>query len=131
MMMLEIVKGSIGGSYLYISQNCVRMLDSEVAQEAAAVFPEFGVRYLVQVIHDRPSTLATPAGRAHNGEADGLSSPGNEFLPCLVITRPGAETDDVFQRQGRISHLFRAARRVRRLLYFAVPSSIVSGNRPA
>src|SRR5260370_5165711 len=130
MMMLEIVKGSIGGSYLYISQNCVRMLDSEVAQEAAAVFPEFEVSYLDQVIHHRPRTLATPAGRAHNGEADGLSHPGNEFLPCLVITRPGAETDDVFQRQDRISHLLKASSRVRSLLYFDLPSSFFRSKHP-
>ncbi len=97
MTMLEIVTGSIGGSFLYVSQNCVRMLDSEVAQETAAVFPEFEASYLDQVIHQRPRRLAPQAGRAHNGEADGLSHPGNEFLPCLVITRPGAETDDVLQ----------------------------------
>jgi hypothetical protein len=95
--MLEIVKGSIGGSYLYVSQNCVRMLDSEVAQEAATVFPEFEVGYLDQVFHQGSRRLAPPVGRARNGEADGLSHPANEFLPCLVITRPGAETDDVFQ----------------------------------
>src|SRR6266436_714545 len=104
MTMLEIVTGSIGGSYLYISQNCVRILDSEVAQEAAAVFPEFEVGYLDQVFHQESRRLAPQRGCAHNGEADGLSHPGNEFLPRLVITRPGAETDDVFQGQGRISH---------------------------
>src|SRR6266851_9240621 len=104
MAMLEIVTGSIGGSYLYVSQNCVRMLDSEVAQEAAAIFPKFEVTYLDQVIHQRPRSLAPQAGRAHNGQADGLSHPGNEFLPCLVIARPSAETDEVFQGQGRISH---------------------------
>src|SRR5467141_2004735 len=104
MMMLEIITGSTGGSYLYISQNCVRILDSEVAQEAAAVFPEFEVGYLDQVLHQGSRKLAPQTGRVHNGEADGLSHPGNEFLPRLVITRPGAETDDVFQGQGRISH---------------------------
>src|SRR6266478_7132462 len=104
MTMLEIVTGSIGGSFLYVSQNCVQMLDSEVAQETAAVFPEFEASYLDQVIHQRPRRLAPQAGRAHNCEADGPSHPGNEFLPRLVITRPGAETDDVFQGQGRISH---------------------------
>ena len=97
MTMLEIVKSSIGGSYLYVSQNCVRMLDSEVAQAAAAVFAEFEVRYLDQVIYQRPRTLTPQAGRAHNGKADGPSHPANEFLPCLFITRPGAEADEVFQ----------------------------------
>src|SRR5713226_5120439 len=104
MTMLEIVVSGIGGSSFYISQNSFRMLDSKVPQEAAAVFPEFEVGYLDQVIHQRPRRLAPQAGRAHNGQADGLSHPGNEFLPCLVIARPSAETDEVFQGQGRISH---------------------------
>ena len=73
------------------------MLDSEVAQKAAAVFPEFEVGYLDQVFHQGSRKLAPQAGRAHNGEADGPSHPGDKFLPRLVITRPGAETDDVFQ----------------------------------
>src|SRR5258708_28268669 len=104
MTMLEIVTGSIGGSYLYISENCVGILDSEVAQEVAAVCTEFDVGYLDQVFNQESRRLAPQRGCAHNGEADGLSHPGNEFLPRLVITRPGAETDDVFQGQGRISH---------------------------
>src|SRR5713226_1020289 len=109
MKMLEIVAGSIGGSYLYVCQNSFRMLDSEGAQEAAAVFPKFEVSCLDQVFHPRPRRLFPQAGRAHNGEADGPSHPGNEFLPCLVITRPGAETDEVFQGQRRIPHRSRAA----------------------
>ncbi len=95
--MLEMVVSGIGSSYLYISQNSFRMLDSEVAQVAAVVFPKFEVRYLDEILHQRPRRFFPPAGRAHNGKADGPSHPGNEFLPCLVVTRPGAETDDVFQ----------------------------------
>ena len=41
-----------------------------------------------------------------NGEADGLSDPGNELLPCFVITDAGAKADDVFQGQRRISRRF-------------------------
>src|SRR5713226_6267993 len=110
MTMLEIVTGSIGGSFLYVSQNCVRMLDSEGAQEAAAVFPEFDVRYLDEILHHGTRRLAPQRGRPHNGQADGLSDPGNELVPCVVIARASAETDEVFQRQSRISHRFRAAR---------------------
>src|SRR5260370_42320889 len=97
MTMVEIVTSSIGGSYLYVSQNCVRMLDSEVAQAAAAVFGEFEGRYLGQVIYQRPRTLTPQAGRAPNGNADGPSHPANEFLPCLVITSPDSATEDGFQ----------------------------------
>jgi hypothetical protein len=52
---------------------------------------------LAQVLHEGPRMLVPQGGRSHNGEADGPSRPGNEFLPRLVITSPGAETDDVFQ----------------------------------
>src|SRR5258708_35370492 len=103
MNMFEIVVSGIGSSFLYVSQNSFRMLDSKVQQEAAAVFPEFEVGYFDQVFHQRSRKLVPQAGRAHNGEADGPSHPGNEFLPCLVITRPGAAaTAAVFQSQGQI-----------------------------
>ena len=78
-------------------QNSFRMLDRKVTQEAAAVFPEFEVGCLDQVLHEGSRLLAPQGCRAHNGEADRPSHPGNELFPCLVITRPGAETDDVFQ----------------------------------
>jgi hypothetical protein len=83
---------AVAAVFLYISEDSFRMLDGKVQQEAAAVFPEFEVGYLDQVFHQGPRRLA-PQG-AHNGEADGLSDPGNELLPCLVIARPGAKTKD-------------------------------------
>src|SRR5271157_1910681 len=86
------------------------MLDSKVPQEAAGVFPEFEVGYLDQVLHQGPRRLAPQGGRAHDGEADGLSDPENELLPRLVITRAGAETDDVLQGQRRISCWSRSVR---------------------
>src|SRR5713101_67112 len=107
--MFKIVVSNIGGHYLYVSQNSFRMLDSKGAQEAAAIFPEFEVRYLDEILHHGTRRLFPPRGHPHNGEADGPSHPGNEFLPCLVITRPGAETDEVFQGQRRIPHRSRAA----------------------
>ena len=62
------------------------MLDSKVAQEVAAILPEFEVGHLGQVFHQRPRRLA-PQGRcAHYGKADGFPDPGNELLPGFVIT---------------------------------------------
>src|SRR5437773_736614 len=103
MAMLEIVVRGIGGGFFQISQNSFGMLDSKVAQKAAAVFPEFEVGYLDQVLHQGQRRLAPHGSCAHYGEADGSSYPKNELLPCLVITRFGAETDDVFEGQRRIS----------------------------
>src|SRR5262249_50657242 len=103
--MLEMVVSGIGGSLLYISQNGFRMLDSKVPQKAAAVFPEFEVGHLGQVLYQRPGRLAPQGGCAHNGKADGLSDPGNELLPGVVITRARAKTDDVLQGQRRIPGL--------------------------
>jgi len=79
------------------------MLDRKVPQEAAAIFPEFEVGYLDQVLHQGSRRLAPQGGRAHDGETDGPSDPGNELLPRLVIARSGTETDDIFQGQRRIS----------------------------
>ena len=103
MPMLEIVVSGIGGGFLQIPQNGFGTLDSEVSQEPTAALPEFEVGDLDQVLHKRPRRLAPQGRRAHYGEADGLSDPGNEFLPSRIISRSGAETDDVFQGQGRIA----------------------------
>src|SRR6266568_838957 len=118
MAMLEIVVSGVGGGLLQISQNRFRTLNSKVPQEAAASFPEFEVGYLDQILHQGPRRFAPQRGGAQNGEADGPSHPGNELLPRFIITGSGAETDDVFQGQRRIS---RGSRSVRHL------DSVVSG----
>src|SRR5438876_1469995 len=110
MSMLEIVVSGIGGGLLQISQNSFGAVDSKVPQQTAAPFPEFEIGYLDQVLYQRPRRLAPERGRAHNGEADRPSHPGDELLPCLVITGPGAEADHVCQGQRRISRRSRAAR---------------------
>jgi len=51
MTMLKIVVRGIGGSFLQVSQNSFGMLDSKISQEAAAVFPEFEVSCLDQILH--------------------------------------------------------------------------------
>jgi len=73
------------------------MLHSKVLQEASASFPELEVGYLGQVFHEGPGRFSPQGRRAHNDMADGLFDPGNELLPCIFITRPGAEKDEVFQ----------------------------------
>src|SRR6266700_258691 len=108
--MLEIVVSGIGGSLLQISQNSFGALDSKIPQEAAAAFPEFEVGYLDQVLHHGPRRLAPQGGGAQNGEADGPSDSGDELLPCFIVTRSGAETDHVFQRQRRIPCRSRSVR---------------------
>jgi hypothetical protein len=49
--MFEMVVRGIGSRLLYVSHNSFRMLDSEVPQKAAAIFPEFEVSYLGQILH--------------------------------------------------------------------------------
>src|SRR6266404_9286501 len=107
MAMLEIVVSGIRCGLLQISQNRFGTLDSKVSQEAAATFPKFEISYLDQILEQDPRRLPPERGRAHNSEADRLSDTGNELLPCLVITRPGTQADDVFQRQRRITRHFR------------------------
>src|SRR5437763_1392453 len=97
MSVLEIVVSGIGGGLLQISQNRFGALDSKVAQQAAAAFPEFEVGYLDQILHQRARRLAPARGRTHNSEADGPSHPRDELLPCFIVTRSGAEADHVFQ----------------------------------
>src|SRR5262245_35212068 len=97
--MLEIVVSGIGGGLLYISQNGFRMLDGKVPQKAAAVFPEFEVGYLGQVLYQRSGRLAPQGGRSHHGKTDRPSDPGNELLPGVIIPRSCAKTDDVLQGQ--------------------------------
>ena len=95
--MLKIIMSGIGSSSFYISQNGFRMLDSKVTQVAAAVFAEFEVGDLDEILQQGTRMLAPLRGRPYNGQADGLSDPGNELLPCIVIARAGAETNDFFQ----------------------------------
>ena len=97
MTMPKIIMSGIGGSFLYISPNSFGMLHSKVAQEAAAVFPEFDVGDLDEILHHGARRLAPQRRRPHYGQADGLSDPGNELLPRVVIARAGAETNEVFQ----------------------------------
>jgi len=97
MTMLKIIMSGIGGSCFYISQNSFRVLDSKVTQVAAAVFAEFKVRDLDEILQQGTRMLAPQRGRPYNGQADGFSHPGNELLPCVVIARAGAETNDFFQ----------------------------------
>src|SRR6266704_679029 len=125
MAMLEIVVSGVGGGLLQISQNRFGTLDSKVPQEAAATFPEFEVGYLNQVLHQGARRLAPQGGGAQNGEADGPSHPGNELFPRLVITGSGAETDDVFSGQRRISRGSRSARH----LGFVVSGQCGGGGR--
>ena len=100
----KIIMSYVDGSFYYISRNnsVVTMLDSKVAQMAAAVFQEFGVRFLDEILHQGTRTLVPQRGRPHNGQADGPSDPGVELLPCVVIARVGPETNELLQRQSRI-----------------------------
>ena len=98
MTVLEIITGGVGSNFLYISQGGVGILDSKIPQEAAAVFPEFEIGRLNQILHQRSRRVPPKGDHAHHGKADGLSHPRNELLPGLVISA-GAETDNVFQRQ--------------------------------
>src|SRR3954447_7591851 len=86
------------------------MLNGKIPQETAAVFPEFDVGYLDQILHYRLESLAPETGRAHNREADGLSDTQNKLLPRCLVTRSGTETDNVFERQRRIPRRSRNAR---------------------
>src|SRR6185437_3770751 len=86
------------------------MLDGKVPQETAAVFPEFDVGYLDQILHHRLESLAPEMGRAHNREADRLSNTRNKLLPRCLVTRSGTETDNIFEGQRRILRRSRTAR---------------------
>jgi len=56
--MPEMVVRSVGSHFLQVSQNPVRVLESEIPKKPAIVFPEFEVCDLDQVLHQRPGRLA-------------------------------------------------------------------------
>ena len=78
------------------------MLNSKVTQKVPAIFPEFDVGDLGQVFNQRPGRF-DPHGRCtHDGKANGPADPEDELLPCLIIARACAKTDDLLQGQRRI-----------------------------
>jgi hypothetical protein len=98
--MLEVIVRGIGSSFLQITQNGFGMLNGEVPQEATFILPKLQIGQLNQVLDHRSRRHPPQGGCAHNGKADWFPDPRDKLLPYLVTRLVGAETDNVFQRQG-------------------------------
>ena len=97
--MPKIVVRGVGGDFLQISEDTVGVLDREIPEVSAIVFPEFQVSNLDQVLYKRGGRLAPKERGAQDRETDCLSDPHDELLPGTFVRRSGAKAYEIFQGQ--------------------------------
>src|SRR4029077_1003365 len=103
MSMLEVIVSRIGGDSLQVSQDAFGILQGKVPQQAAPSFPKFEISYLKQILDQPMRWLSPRSGSVRDAQAYGLPHSRHELLPRLVIKSSGAKTNNLLERQRRVS----------------------------